>query len=338
MVKVSPFGAMNGQDVPLITLSGGGIALRLLPLGATLQALSVPDRTGQAVDIALGYDAAADYLSQDGCMGGTVGRCANRIAGAEFSLDGAVFRLSANEGANQLHGGVTGFHKKLWRFSTTQDSVTFTLDSPHGEEGYPGALHAEATYALRDGTVVLSYRAVSDRSTVVNLTNHTYFNLAGHDGGPVSDHVLTLQAQRYTPCGPGNIPTGVLAETAGTALDFRRGAVLGGRLDDPFLAKSQGYDHNFALDAGADPAASLWCPSTGIRLDVSTSLPGMQLYTAGFLSPRRGKGGAGYGPRQAVCLETQQFPDAIHHPNFPSPVLRAGAEYRAETVWQFSVK
>ena len=251
-------------------------------------------------------------------------------------MDGTEYRLTANEGANTLHGGGEGFHKKLWRYACGENSVTFTLDSPDGEEGFPGNLRAEVTYTLQNSTLTMEYRAKSDRITVVNLTNHAYYNLAGHSGGPVHDHGLRVRADRYTPAGEGNVPTGELADVAGTALDLRQGTWLGERLGSAELAASRGYDHNFVLNG--TPAATLWCPRTGIALDMTTTLPGMQVYTAGFLTPRKGKGGALYGPAHAVCLEPQFFPDAVHHENFPSPILRAGEAYRQSITCRFYVK
>ena len=335
MYRVKPFGAMNGQDVPVILLADGtGAEAEFLPFGAAVRAVRVPDRDGKIVDVCLGYDDLDSYRRLDACFGGTIGRCANRIGGARFTIDGTEYKVTANEGKNCLHGGGEGFHKKLWRYACGENRVTFCLDSPDGEEGFPGTLHAEVTYTLENGTLAIDYRAASDRATVVNLTNHTYFNLAGHGGGRVDDHTLTVLADRYTPGDGGNVPTGVLASVEGTPLDLRAGARLGDRLQDPFLARSRGFDHNLVLD-GADPAARLFCPRTGIGLEMATDLEGVQVYTAGWLSPRRGKEGAAYGPGHAVCLETQHFPDAVNHPEFPSPVLRPGQVFQSRTAYRF---
>ena len=336
MYEVRPFGTLRGQDVPLIRLTDGNCTVELMPYGAAIRAIWVPDREGRTTDICLGYDTLEEYRDQDACFGGTIGRCANRVGGARFTVDGTEYRLTANEGANTLHGGAEGFHKKLWRYACGENSVTFILDSPDGEEGFPGDLHAEVTYTLENGTLTMDYRARSTKTTVVNLTNHAYYNLAGHDGGPVHDHGLRVRAERYTPAGEGNVPTGEIVDTAGTALDLRKDTWLGERLGSAELAASRGYDHNFVL-SGA-PAATLWCPRTGIALDMTTTLPGMQVYTAGFLTPRKGKGGAVYGPAHAVCLEPQFFPDAVHHESFPSPLLRAGEEYRQSIACRFYVK
>lgn len=338
MVTQEIFGRLDGWDIPLLTLSDGPVSVELIPLGAAVRAIRVPDREGRTVDVCLGYDTPAEYRDWNSALGGTLGRCANRIGGARFTVGGTEYRLTANEGANTLHGGAEGFHKKLWSYDAGEDSVTFSLDSPDGDEGFPGNLRVEVTYTLRGGVLTLAYRASCDRDTVVNLSNHTYFNLAGHDAGSIAGHRVTLGAGRYTPSGAGNVPTGEIAAVEGTPLDLRRGAPLEERLGDPFLAATRGYDHNFALDGGELAAAEVCCPATGIALEVRTTLEGMQFYTSGFLTDRPGKGGARYGRASGLCLETQHFPDAVNHPDFPSPVLRAGEEYRQTTSWRFFVK
>ena len=321
-----------------MTLTDGAVPVDLIPLGAAVRAIRVPDRAGNLLDVCLGYDTPAEYRDRDGALGGTLGRCANRIGGARFTLGGETYHVTANEGANTLHGGAEGFHQKLWDWAAGEDDVTFSLDSPDGDEGFPGNLHAEVTYTLRGGVLTLEYRASCDHDTVVNLSNHTYFNLAGHDAGSIAGHRVTLEAGRYTPSGAGNVPTGEIAPVDGTPLDLRRGAMLEERLGDPFLAATRGYDHNFVLDGGELAAAEVCCPATGIALEVRTTLEGMQFYTSGFLTDRPGKGGARYGRASGLCLETQHFPDAVNHPAFPSPVLRAGEEYRQTTSWRFFVK
>ena len=337
MVTERPFGTLDGQPVPLLTITDGPCAVELLPFGAAVRAIRVPDRAGTPTDICLGYDRLEQYRELDACLGGTIGRCANRIGGGTFSLGGTVYRLGRNEGENTLHGGAVGFHRRLWDYALGENRVVFTLRSPDGEEGFPGNLQVEAAYTLEGGALTVEYRGVSDADTVVNLTNHAYFNLAGHDGGPVTDHRLTVRADRYTPA-DGGIPTGELAAVGGTPLDFRAPGVLGERLGDPFLAPTRGYDHNLVLRGGPGAAAEVWCPRTGIALALETSLPGVQLYTAGWLAERPGKGGAVYGPGHALCLEPQYFPDAVNHPAFPSPVLRAGELYRQFLRFRFSVR
>lgn len=338
MVTQEVFGCLDGRELPLLTLREGPVSVELIPLGAAVRAVRVPDRAGRTLDVCLGYDTPAEYRDQDAALGGTLGRCANRIGGARFTLGGEVYRVTANEGANTLHGGAEGFHQKLWDCAAGEDAVTFSLDSPDGDEGFPGNLHAEVTYTLRGGVLTMAYRASCDRDTVVNLSNHTYFNLAGHDAGSVAGHRVTLGAGRYTPCGAGNVPTGEIAPVDGTPLDLRQGVLLEERLGDPFLEVTHGYDHNFVLDGGELAAAEVYCPATGVALEVCTTLEGMQFYTSGFLTDRRGKGGARYGRAGGLCLETQRFPDAVNHPGFPSPVLRAGETYRETTSWRFFVK
>ena len=320
-----------------ILLRDGAFAAHILPYGATLQSLWVPDKNGRPRDVVLGYESLAEYRQNDGYLGATVGRCANRIAGAQFRLDGVTYPLTANEGANQLHSGPHGLHQKVWEWQqTAENAVTLRTVSPDGEDGYPGTLKGSVTYTLYDGALVMDYEAVSDRDTVCNLTNHAYFNLAGQESGTVSGHVLQVNADSYTPCGEGTIPTGEVRAVDGTALDLRQGAVLGERLGAAELAEYCGYDHNFCLNGSH--AARLYCPESGICMDAETTLPGVQVYTAGFLTERSGKDGAVYGKNHGICLETQFWPDAVHHEHFPSPVLRAGEVYRHQTVYRFTVK
>lgn len=320
-----------------IILRDGVYRAEILPYGATLHALSVPDRHGVLRDVVLGYDSIEDYRRHDGYLGATVGRCANRIAGAQLELNGKLWHLTANEGTNQLHSGFCGLHQKDWSYEqTAENTVTLRTVSPHEEDGFPGTLEVAVTYTLSGGALSIGYEAVADRDTVVNLTNHAYFNLAGHDGGAVTDHVLTVYADHYTPCGAGTIPTGEVRSVVGTALDLRSGAALGERLSAAELAEYHGYDHNFVLNGAC--AARLFCPRSGIAMTVETTLPGLQVYTAGFLTVRQGKGGCVYDRRHGVCLETQFWPDAVHHADFPSPVLRAGEVYRHKTVYRFTKK
>lgn len=337
MAARTPFGTLEGRPISLVTLTDGAMSVELLPYGAAIRSIRVPDRDGKIVDVCLGYDTADEYARHDACLGGTIGRCANRIGGAEFTIDGVTYPLTANEGKNQLHGGLVGFHKKWWSDTIEGNRAVFTLDSPDGEEGYPGNLHVEVTYTLSGGVLTVDFSARSDRDTVVNLTNHAYFNLAGHDAGRVDDHRLTVRADAYTPASSDNVPTGVIAPVEGTPLDLRHGAWVGETADDPFFAATRGFDHNLVLTGGGE-AAELWCPRTGIGMALSTTLPGVQVYSAGFLTERSGKDGAVYGQRHAVCLEPQFFPDAVHHKNFPSPILRAGQEYRQTISYRFFTK
>ena len=330
MVSVKPF-----ETVDLITITDGEISAEFIPFGAAVRSIIVPDKNGNPVDICLGYDDLEQYKNLDACFGGTIGRCANRIGGASFAIDGVHYNVTANEGANQLHGGIEGFHKKLWDYKIGENSVTFMLDSSDGDEGFPGNLHAEVTYTVKDSTLFIDYSAVSDKDTVVNLTNHAYFNLGGHNSGSIGNHRLTVRAESYTPAGEGNIPTGETAAVEGTPLDLRSGALIADRLGHPFLEGSRGFDHNFVLDKTESAAAELFCPETGIGLEMFTDLEGMQLYSAGFLTERIGKDGAVYNRDHAICLETQHFPDAVNHPNFPSPIVRAGEKWQSRTSYRF---
>lgn len=336
MVSVNKFGKNNGQDVYLLTISNGTMEAEFISFGATLRSLRVPDKNSNLTDVCLGYDSVEEYLSNDGYIGAAIGRHANRIAHSRFLLNGKEYILSANEGENQLHGGLEGFSHKLWSFACGENSVTFSLNSPDGDEGYPGNLHTEITYGLDGSTLSIDYRALSDADTVVNLTNHAYFNLSGHKSGRIDSHILTVNADHYTPCGPGTIPTGGIAKVEGTALDMRSPTILGARLMLPELDATKGFDHNFALNSGH--AARLYCSETGIAMDVFTSLEGMQIYSAGFLTRRKGKNGAIYSQHNALCLETQHFPDAINHRNFPSPILKTGEEYHEFTRFCFKVE
>ncbi len=318
----------------MFRITDGACAAEILSYGATLRSLRVPGRGGRTVDVVLGYDTPEEYRSHGDFLGATIGRYGNRIAGARFTLNGTEYSLFPNEGKNTLHGGKEGFDKKEWSLSARgENSVLCVLDSPDGEEGFPGSLHVEVTYTLKDGALSIGYCAVCDKDTVLSLTNHSYFNLAGE--GTVDDHVITLRASRFTPVDAALIPTGELGDVTGTALDLRRPTVLGDRFPLPELAPTNGFDHNFALDT--PQFAAVTCPRTGITMEVSTDLEGSQLYTAGALAPRTGKGGAGYGPHSGLCLETQHFPDAINQPAFPSPILRAGEEFHSVTTYAFGV-
>lgn len=339
MIRIAEFGRLDGRDVPVITLSNGDAAVELLPFGAAVRALRVRDRAGNWVDVCLGYDTLEEYRDNDGCLGGVVGRCANRIGGARFTLDGKEYRVTANAGENQLHGGAVGFYKKLWDWRCDERSVTFTYVSPDGEEGYPGELTTTVTYTLDGAALVIAYQAESTAPTPVNLTNHAYFNLAGQDGGMVTDHVLTIHAGEFTPTGAGHVPTGELAAVAGTEKDLRTPTVLTEeRLRRVIPAGGFGYDFNYDIRGVEGPAAELYCPRTGIAMTLTTTMEGVQCYSSGSLTERRGKNGAVYGFGHAVCLETQHFPDAVNHPAFPDSVVRPGTPFRSETTYRFSVK
>ena len=340
----TPFGRMpDGQPVDAYTLTSGPLSCRILTYGGAVQSLTIPDRRGCPVDVVLGFDTLADYRTQDKYMGALVGRYANRIGGSTFMLNGTEYPLPTNDGPNHLHGGLLGFDRQLWTIeSASENALTLSLTSPDGQEGYPGTLTVQAAYTLQDGALTLDLRARADRDTLCNLTGHTYFNLSGHQSGPVLGQYIQLFADHYTPSGPDSIPTGELAPVAGTPMDLRTPQPIGLHINSPFpqLLQAKGYDHNWALrawDSTLRPAARAWSPDTGILLELSTTLPGLQLYTGNFLSGcPAGKGGAPYDDRWGFALEPQYFPDSPHHPAFPSPVLRAGAEYHQQIVYRFT--
>ncbi len=325
--------AENGDR--LITLKNrAGTRLILTETGASVLSLVF-----HGTDIVLGWEDPEKYGTNPGSLGATIGRCANRIGGARFSLNGKEYQLVANNGPNNLHSGPNGWKLRRWEaVDVRETAATFRLDSPDGDQGFPGNMRVSVTYSLKENDEIrILYRAVSDADTLFNVTNHAYFNLNGHDAGSIQKHSLCIFADAYTPGDAGQIPTGEIAPVAGTPFDFRKERLIGERIDQPHpqLAAAGGYDHNYCLNGdGLRLAARLRGDRTGIVLTVSTDRPGVQLYTANSLRADGGKGGAVYGPRSAVCLETQCWPDAVHHGNFPSPVLKAGEEFVTETVWK----
>jgi aldose 1-epimerase len=349
-VTSAPLGRLrDGREVEVFTLAGpSGVEVRVMTYGATLMSLCVPDRAGRAEDVVLGYDDLDGYVEGTRYFGAIVGRYANRIARGRFVLDGRTHQLAVNNPPNHLHGGPRGFDKALWAAeetsSATEAGVTFRYASPSGEEGYPGALSVTVRYALAEGGVLrFDYTATTDAPTIVNLTQHSYFNLAGAGRGDILDHELTLDADRYTPVDETMIPTGVLEPVAGTPLDFREPARIGSRIGstDPQLVRAEGYDHNFVVRRAAPGlvhAACLVEPASGRRLDVQTTEPGLQFYSGNHLDASvRGKDGRSYPRRSGLSLETQHFPDSPNHPDFPSTELRPGQEYRSTTVLTFGV-
>jgi len=314
-----------------------GASVTVLDYGAAVQSLCVPDRAGRLTDVVLGYDTAAAYETNDGHLGATVGRMCNRIGGAAFSLNGKTYPLERNDGVNHLHGGRRGFDRYLWQAEPGEDSLRFSRVSPDGEADYPGRVTVSVTFHFtEENRLVIAYDAVSDADTVINLTNHSYFNLNG--GGTVLDHRLQVFAARLTENDGASVPTGRFLDVAGTPFDFRRPKAIGRDIgsDHPQMQRGHGYDHNFVLSG--PQAAFLYSQESGIALRVFTTLPGMQVYTANYLSERVGKGGRVMRPRDAVCLETQLFPDGMAHYGFPSPVLRAGEQLHTETHFAFSVE
>jgi aldose 1-epimerase len=345
-VTRQPFGkTKDGTPVERFTLTNGrGLEVRAITYGAIITAIEVPDRKGAVADVALGFETLEGYLGDHPFFGAVVGRYGNRIANARFTLGGRAYPLAANNGPNHLHGGIRGFDKYVWAAAPLDgvNGVAFTRTSPDGEEGYPGTLRVRVSYVLTDANeLVIEYQATSDKATPVNLTQHTYFNLAGHGAGSILDHELLIDADRYTPVGDTLIPTGVLAPVAGTPLDFRRSTKVGARIDanDEQIRFGRGYDHNFVLNHPGNAvhlAARVVEPRSGRTLEVSTTEPGVQFYTGNFLDGTvKGKGGTAYARRGGLCLETQHFPDSPNQPAFPSTIVEPGATYRSKTVWKF---
>jgi aldose 1-epimerase len=338
----------EGAEVRGFTLRGaGGLAVEVLEYGAVIRSLRVPDRWGRCSDVVLGYDQVSDYERDPFYLGAVVGRSTGRIRGGALIIDGQRVQLTVNDGVHHLHGGAQGLSRALWRGEPFEDGdtagVVLTHRSPHGAEGYPGDLDVRVTYTVTPNNVLgVDYHAVTDRATPVNLTQHSYFNLAGEGSGDVLGHELTVYAEAYTPLGRDLIPTGRLAPVAGTALDFRAPHPIGAGIDstEEQIRIGGGYDHNFALRPAAGalaPAALLSDPASGRVLEVFTSEPGMQLYTGNFLDGTLpGKQGHRYGRRAGVCLETQHFPDAPNQPGFASTLLRPGEVYRSRTEFRFS--
>ncbi|MGW2513595.1 aldose epimerase family protein [Streptomyces scopuliridis] len=318
------FGATGeGTPVHRWTLERAGTRLRLLTYGGIVQSVEIPDRNGTVANVALGFPDLPGYLGAGGpYFGALVGRYANRIGGAAFTLDGRTHRLAPNDGPNSLHGGERGFDRRVWDAEPAGDhGVRLSRISPDGEEGFPGRLDISATYTLdADGALRIDYRAVTDAPTHVNPTNHTYWNLGGADSGPATGHQLRIAAGHITPVDDAAVPTGKLTPVDGTRFDFREPRPVG-----------SGYDHNFVLD-GVDPAAELYDPVSGRVLTVTTTEPGMQLYTGDHF------GGEPYGPGDGIALETQHFPDSPNRPAFPSTVLRPGEVFVSATTFGFGVR
>ncbi len=352
---MQPFGKLpDGRAAHLHVLQHpSGFAAEITDFGGAIVRLSAPDRTGTFADVALGFDSAERYAADSSFFGALIGRVGNRIAGGRFTLDGRTYALATNNSPGgqpcHLHGGHLGFDKVLWSAEPTTraglPALRLRYTSPDGEEGYPGQLDVEVTYAITDDCGLrIDYTATTDRPTPVNLTNHCYFNLAGAGHGNVLGHELTLHASRYTPVTPGLIPLGELAAVAGTPFDFTSPHLIGTRIGDNHaqLNYGAGYDHNWVLDSTDGSlalAASLREPISGRILEVLTTEPGLQFYSGNFLTGQvPGKSGALYAHRGGLCLETQHFPDSVNQPTFPSTILRHGETYRSTTVYRFSAR
>lgn len=335
----------TGQEVRVHTLGAGGISLDLLELGATVHRLLVTDRDGGQRNVVLGHPSLEGYLTGPGYLGAVVGRYANRLARGRFKLDGQDHTVLPNEGVNTLHGGPEGFDRRLWTVTAATGSrLTLSLLSPDGDQGFPGTVTTTVSYEVStDGEadeVRIHYVAGTDAPTVVNLTNHSYFNLEGEGSGTVDEHCLHVPAAYYTAVGPGLLPTGELRPVDGTPLDFRAGRILGTVRGSthPELAEAGGVDHNFVVDgSGLRRHARLEAPGSGLVLEVLSDQPGVQVYAGQQLDGTvRGTSGRPYVSGAGVALETQHFPDSPNHPGFPSTVLRPGAELRTSTVWRLT--
>ena len=347
----APFGkTAEGDAVDIYTMvNKNGVTAKVMTYGALLTELHVPGRDGKVEDVVLGFDSLAGYLAGHPYFGATTGRVANRIAGGKFKIGDKEYTLAKNNGANHLHGGVKGLDKGIWKIKAIQGaraSMLFcTYNSPDGEEGYPGNLDIRVIYKLTDNNeLIISYWAKTDKATPVNLTHHSYFNLAGAGSGTILDHELMIAADGYTPIDGGGIPTGEIAPVKGTVMDFTKPMKIGSRIDKlpPGDGNPGGYDHNYCLNSKDNSmalAATLYDAGSGRLLEILTTEPGIQLYTGNYLDGSNvGKGGKKYEKNYGICLETQHFPDSINQPKFPPILLEPGKIYTHETVHRFSVQ
>ncbi|MGB8469503.1 MAG: aldose epimerase family protein [Candidatus Sulfotelmatobacter sp.] len=342
-VSKQPFGhTPEGTPVEMYTLADGKIEARIMTYGGIVVSLRTPDRNGKLDDIVLGCDSVEKYVVQTAHFGGIIGRYANRIAHGTFQLDGQTYSIPKNDGDNALHGGIRGFDKVVWTAKEITDGIELTYVSKDGDQGFPGTLATTVRYTLSGSALRIDYSATTDKDTVLNLTNHSYFNLAGQGNGDILRHVVKIDASRFTPVDATLIPTGELKPVEGTPFDFRTPHVVGERIvaDDAQLRLGHGYDHNFVLDHPAGQlaeAAEVYEPTTGRILRVSTTEPGLQFYTGNHLDGSiTGKDGRVYKARFALCLETQHFPDSPNHPSFPSTELKPGQRFHSVTVFEFS--
>lgn len=334
----------SGVPVALYTLQDKDLTVQITTFGARIVSIDAPDRTGKMQDVVLGYDDLAHYLQDKSYFGAIVGRYANRLARGRFTIDGKTYQVPVNNGANALHGGPLGFSSKLWTGKKVPNGVEMTLVSPDGDMGFPGELTVHVRYTLHGHSLRLDYSATTTKPTVINLSNHSYFNLAGDGKGTILDDVLTIPADRYTPIDAGSIPTGALDPVAGTPFDFRKPTTIGARINEPNqqLKFPGGYDHNFVLNGTTQPglhlAARVEDPTSGRVLTIRTDQPGLQFYSGNFLAGKfAGKHGVLYGKHAALALETQHFPDSPNHPKFPSTLLLPGQTFHSTTVYAFSV-
>lgn len=342
-VQAKQFGTTkNGEEVTCYTLENkNGMKAEFIDYGAIIVSLFVPDKDGRLDDVVLGYDDVAAYEANGCFFGALIGRHGNRIGGASFELNGVTYELEKNDGENNLHGGTPGYHKVMYQVETSDDSVTFSRTSPHMEQGYPGNLDLSVTYTLTDDNELkITYTAKSDQDTLCNMTNHSYFNLKGHDGGEITDHNVWIKANGFTETSDDLIPNGTIVDVTGTPMDFRTKKAIGDEIGADYkpLVIAGGYDHNYALDKKSgvlEKVAELSEDRSGRTMEVYTDLPGMQLYTGNFIEKENGKGGTVYTKRNGVCFETQFFPNSIHVPSFDSCVLKAGETFTTTTIYRF---
>lgn len=344
-VSVETFGSTSKEEAVLYTLTNeNGMSASITNYGAALVKLNVPDKEGNLRDVVLGYDDVTGYEKGGGSFGAPVGRNANRIGGAVITIQDKTYELEKNDNGNNLHSGTNYYNKRIWNVGGKTDSkIEFVLHSPDGDQGYPGTLDMHVTYELtEDNELRITYDAVPDQDTIINMTNHSYFNLDGHDSGNVLKELVTLDADYFTRADAQSIPTGELVDVTGTPMDFRMPRALGEAIDADYEAVrlGKGYDHNWVLKNNGkfDKVAQAVSEKSGIVMEVWTDLPGMQMYTANFLDNEHGKNGAVYGIRDAVCFETQYFPDAVHHENFASPICKKGIPYHTVTSYKFETK
>lgn len=342
-IKISSFGTTkDGTEAKLYTLiNDTGMSASFTDYGAALVGLSVPDREGKLQDVVLGYEKAAGYEAGTSSFGAPVGRNANRIGKAAFELGGVTYRLTPNENGNNLHSGNDYYNKRFWKVLEAKDGhVCFLLHSPDGDQGFPGTLDMKILCELTEKNELrFTYEAVPDQDTVINMTNHSYFNLNGHKSGTILSHKITLDSDAFTRADAQSIPTGEIVDVTGTPMDFRQGRRIGDEIDTDYeaLRLGQGYDHNWVLknDGEFRKVAEAVGDQSGIVMEIYTDLPGMQVYTGNFLKGEMGKEGAIYPRRSGVCFETQYFPDAVHHENFKSPVCIKGETYHTMTMYSF---
>ncbi len=350
-MEIKKFGVYKtGEETHLITLTNkNGMKAVLTDVGGSLVDLIVPDKNGNPVDVVLGYDTSEEYEHNRNFFGAVIGRNGNRIGNATFTLNGETYKLwHPAVNAHNLHSGPDFFCTRLWNYETekTEDSesVVFFINSPEGDQGFPGAMDIEVTYTLtEDNELMCDYYGLSDKDTVMNMTNHSFFNLNGHDSGDIRTHIMKLYAEQYTATDADLIPTGELPSVEGTPMDFREGKTIGQDIDSDFEAIrfGGGYDHNFVVNnnevqENAELIAECIGDKTGIKMEVYSDLPGVQIYTSNGMNQPKGKKGASYGSNAAVCFETQYMPDAVNHPEFPQPFIKAGRESVSLTVFRFT--